>query len=139
MLNEKDINIISIYLDKSKIFTSFQNEKHTLYNYITNVLLNKICNRNNVENLNQPIEFIASQRETNRFLNDNFCKYIQDQVFKNHKIKINISIRTPHQEKCLQIADAVSWTIFRKLEHKDSSYLNLIKNKIIEEIPIFPK
>ena len=31
-LNEKDISIISIYLNKSKVYTKLQDEKHVLYN-----------------------------------------------------------------------------------------------------------
>lgn len=138
MLNEKDIDIKSIYLDKSKVFIPFHDEKHILYNYITNILLNEIYSNNNLTN-SDTFEVVASQRETNRFLNDSFCKYIQKQAFDNHKIKVKVSIRTPHQEKCLQIADAISWTIFRNLEHKDNSYIEIIKNKSIKETPIFPK
>lgn len=52
--------------------------------------------------------------------------------------KLEIEIKTPHQEKCLQIVDMASWAIFRKWEHQDESYYNLIKSKIIEERPLFP-
>ena len=38
----------------------------------------------------------------------------------------------------LQAVDFVSWAIFRKYEYGDDSYYNLIKNKIVEENPLFP-
>ncbi len=136
-INEKEIGILSIYLNKEKVYTRLQNEKHVLYNYVTNILLDRICTRK-IFPPNEQVVLVASQRETNRFLNDNFCQYIQSQTLNNHKINISVLIKTPKQEKCLQIADAIAWTLFRKKEHNDESYANLIKSKIIEEIPLFP-
>lgn len=34
--------------------------------------------------------------------------------------------------------DESGWSIFRKYEYGDDSYYNLIKNKIVEENPLFP-
>jgi len=81
---------------------------------------------------------IASRRETNKFLNENFRNYLNAQVKNRHKVNINISIKSPSGEKVLQAVDFVSWTIFRKYEYGDDSYYNLIKNKIVEENPLFP-
>lgn len=55
-----------------------------------------------------------------------------------HKIDVNIQIKTPSEEKALQAVDFVRWAIFRKYEYGDDSYYNLIKNKIVEENPLFP-
>jgi hypothetical protein len=137
MLNNKDIKIIYIYLNKKKVYTKLQNEKHVLYNYVTNILLDRICT-NGIIPTDRPIKLVASQRETNRFLNDNFSQYLQSQVVNNHKIDIEIIIKTPRQEKCLQIADAVSWSLFREIEHKDGEYIEIIKDKIVEKNPLFP-
>jgi len=38
----------------------------------------------------------------------------------------------------LQVVDFVCWTIFRKKEYADDSYWNIIKQKIVEESPLFP-
>ena len=84
------------------------------------------------------INFIASRRETNKFLNENFCGYLSSQITGNHKIELSVKIRTPQQEKCLQIVDMVCWSLFRKREHGDESYCNLIKSRIIEESPLYP-
>jgi hypothetical protein len=51
---------------------------------------------------------------------------------------MEVSIKSPHEEKSLQVVDFVSWAIFRKYEYGDDSYYNLIKNKIAEENPLFP-
>ena len=47
-------------------------------------------------------------------------------------------IKKSEEDKCLQAVDFICWAIFRKLEHKDDSYYNLIKDRIKEENPLFP-
>lgn len=41
-LSNRDISILCIYLNKEKVYTKLQNEKQVLYNYITNILLDRI-------------------------------------------------------------------------------------------------
>lgn len=138
MLVEKDCMIMSIYLNKAKVYTKLRDEKHVLYNYVTNILMDRIMTRKLVDTKG-PVYFIASQRETNKFLNENFKNYVVGQVKANHKFEeIKIEIATPSQEKALQSVDFVSWAIFRKYEFGDDSYYNLIKGKIVEESPLFP-
>ena len=136
ILSEKDVSIITIYLNKKKVYTKLQEEKHVLYNYVANILLDRLYAKKLIS-LNTPIHLIASRRETNKFLNDNFQNYLKNKVIVNHRLDIKIEIKSPHQEKCLQIADVVCWAIFRKYEIGDVIYYNLIKNKIIEENPLF--
>lgn len=88
--------------------------------------------------MTQQIYLVASRRETNKFLNDNFKNYLENQLHIKHKVKITIEIKSPTQEKALQVVDMVSWAMFRKIEHKDQSYALLLKDKIIEESPLFP-
>ena len=132
-----DCSIMSIYLNKKKVFTKLQDEKQVLYNYVTNILLDRIYTKKVVPN-NKKIELIASRRETNKFLNENFKDYLNRQVKSNHDGDMKVSIKTPSEEKSLQAVDFVSWAIFRKYENGDDSYYNVIKNKIIEESPLFP-
>lgn len=136
LLNKKDISVISIYLNKSKVYTKLQDEKHVLYNYVANILIDRIYTKKLIS-IVEPIILIASRRETNKFLNQNFCNYLSNQVVGNHKIKISIEIKTPKQEKCLQVVDFICWATFRKYEHKDETYSNLIKSKIVEESSLF--
>jgi hypothetical protein len=136
-LKEKDISIITIYLNKKKVYTKLQDEKHVLYNYVTNILIDRVCTKKLIPT-DQPIKLIASRRETNKFLNQNFCNYITSQVQNNHKLDIKVEIKPPHEEKGLQAVDFICWSIFRKIEHGDESYANLIKQKIVEESPLFP-
>ena len=126
-----------IYLNKKKVYTKLQNEKQVLYNYVVNILLDRIYTKR-INSVKNGIELIASKRETNKFLNENFKNYLNTQVKNFHKINIKIDIKSPHEKKALQAVDFVSWAIFRKYEFNDSSYYNLIKNKIVEENPLYP-
>lgn len=136
-LKEKDCSIMSIYLNKRKVYTRLQDEKHVLYNYVTNILLDRIFSKRFVPETKKII-LIASKRETNKFLNHNFSSYLNRKVTNTHNIKFTVYIKTPADEKSLQVVDFVSWAIFRKYEYGDEGYYNLIKEKIVEEHPLFP-
>ncbi len=133
---KENCQIMTIYLNKKKVFTRLQEEKQILYNYVTNILLDRIYSKKMISS-NLPIHLIASKRETNKFLNLNFKSYLIKQVNYRHKSPISIQIATPFQEKALQAVDFISWSIFRKYERKDATYYNIIKSKIIEENSLF--
>lgn len=137
LLTQEDIAIFSIYLNKRKVYTKLQDEKHVLYNYVTNILLDRLYTKKLVP-LDKKIHLVASKRETNRFLNENFQTYLQSQIESNHKLAIDIEIKPSHSEKCLQAVDFACWAIFRHRETNDESYKNVISSKIIEESPLFP-
>ena len=81
---------------------------------------------------------IASRKETNKFLNQNFKDYLEHQSSLNHDIKLKVEIKSPAEEKALQATDCISWAIFRKYEYGDDSYSNIIRSKIVEENPLYP-
>lgn len=135
-LNELDIKVMVIYLNKNKVYTKLQNEKNILYNYVTNILLDRIYSKKLVP-VNQHINLIASRKETNKFLNNNFRAYLSNQVSSNHSLDIEINIKTPYEEKGLQAADFLSWAVFRKYEYSDDSYYKLFRAKIVEENGLF--
>jgi len=129
-------SVIVIYLNKRKVYSKLQDEKQVLYNYVTNILLDRVCTKKLIP-IDEKISLIASRRETNKFLNQNFTAYLKNQVKNNHKLDIDIEIKSPTQEKSLQVVDMLSWSIFRKYEHGDESYYNIIKPNIIEENSLF--
>lgn len=135
-LSQKDIKIMTVYLNKSKVYTKLQNEKDVLYNFVTNILLDRICTKKLIS-IKETVILIASRKETNKFLNQNFKNYLLIQAKNNHKLKLEIEIKTPHEEKSLQAVDFVSWAIFRKYEYDDESYYEIIKEKIYEENILF--
>ena len=71
LLSKQNISIITIYLNKSKVYTKLHDEKHILYNYVTNILIDRIYTKKLIP-VTDTIELVASQRETNAFLNINF-------------------------------------------------------------------
>ena len=129
-------DIITIYLNKKKVYTKLQDEKSVLYNYVTNILLDRVYSKKLIPT-DEKVHIIASRRETNKFLNANFSSYLKNQAKNNHKVDIEIDILSPQAEKGLQIADIISWSIFRKYEHSDNTYYDLIKTEIIEENPLY--
>mgnify|MGYP001615995040 FL=1 len=128
---------MTIYLNKLKVYTRLQDEKQILYNYVTNILLDRIITKKLVDKTKR-IHLIASRRETNKFLNENFKNYLTNQARNNYRVDIKIEIKTPYEEKGLQAVDFISWAIFRKYEYGDDSYYNIIKEKIMEENSLFP-
>ena len=135
-LSSKDCLIMTIYLNKSRVYTKLQNEKDILYNYVTNILLDRIYTKKLVD-INKPIILIASRKETNKFLNLNFKNYLRQSAKSNHKLNLVVEIKTPFEEKALQAVDFASWSIFRKWQYGDENYYNIIKQKIAEENPLF--
>lgn len=136
-LAEQDVSILSIYLNKRKVYTRLQDEKQVLYNYVTNILLDRIYSKKIVP-ANVPIQLIASRRETSKYLNQNFKNYLEKQVKNNHSLDLRVEIMPHGNHQCLQVVDFVSWSLFRHREHGDDSYYNVIKSRIIEENPLYP-
>ena len=127
----------AIVLNKNKVYIDLQNQKNYLYNYTANVLLDRLHNKNLVRT-DEPVELYIDQKDTNKFLKNNFEKYLQDNLKKWGNQKIKIKIKPSHTEKCLQAVDFISWAIFRKYEQGDYEYYEIIKNSIVEENLLFP-
>jgi hypothetical protein len=132
LLLQIKLSIMIIYVDKSKIYTNLQNEKHILYNYITNILIDRIFTKKLIDK-DKNVILIASKRETNKYLNINFKDYLKNVIKNNHKLDIEVLIKTPAEEKSLQVVDFISWSVFRKYESGDSEYYKIIKDLIVEE------
>ncbi len=135
-VNKKDCSILVIILNKRKVYTKFNDAKGILYNYVTNILLDRLFRKRPIPS-QEPIVLIASRRETNKVLNQNFKSYLQQKITDKHKLKLQIEISNPSAEKSLQAVDFISWAIFRKYETGEDTYYNLISSKIIEEAPLF--
>ena len=85
-LAQRDCSIMVIYLNKDKVFTKLRDEKQVLYNYITNILLDRIYTKKVIP-IDKEIELIASRRDTNKFLNENFKDYLNRQIKNNNSHK----------------------------------------------------
>jgi len=135
-LADEDIYVLVIMLNKERVHIKLQDAKHALYNYVVNTLLDRLIRKRLFDD-NDTVEVVAAQRGTNRFLNDTFSEYLQRQTLQNHAIDISVSIQTPRDRKGLQMADLLAWSFFRKYEHGDASYVDIIEEKVIEESWLF--
>ena len=123
-LTEKNISIFLIYLDKAKFPTRLRNDMHRLYNSMAHALIERIYKEEGSLS-SKMITIIASRRETSTFINKTFRRFLQESV--------TVEIKTPQQEKCLQIVDFISWALFRKYEYHDEGYSKIIRGKIVFE------
>ncbi len=128
-------HIFVMCVDKRKVSVNLQNEKHTLYNFTVGVLLKRLYDTG-VLSTNKKVCLIASRRETNKLLNENFIAYLKKQV-KKHSGDMQITIQEPKEEKALQVTDMVSWAVFRKYEYRDDTYYSLLGNSIVEESMLY--
>ena len=78
--------------------------------------------------------------KTNRSLREDFDNHIRKRIReKNNTNKLIIKHENSQNEGCLQVLDFVSWAIFRSYEHKDFSFINVIKDKIVIKKEVFQK
>lgn len=125
---------MALILNKEKVYTRLQNEKHILYNWVVNFLINVLISKNILPK-DEKIFFVASRRETNKNLNENFVSYLKSQ--NENKLDIEFIIKTPYQEKGLQVVDVLSYAIYQKYENRNSDFYNIIKRLIIGEKYLF--
>ena len=124
-------DVVAICLDKRKVRARFRDEKHSLYNYVANLLLRHILMKK-LASETGIVRVVAARRETNKFLNRSFSERLKGRARDAYATDIEIDIASPSAEKSLQVADVVSWSIFRKYEHGDPSYRDMIRADIIE-------
>lgn len=129
-LAKLDIRITYNIINKPKQVIS--NNQHDLY---FSVIMWVIGNAERIESFENPdnpeIDIYISRRETSKSLNQRLINIVKG---INMKSRMNIYLKTPQQEKGLQAADFISWAIFRKFEHKDDTYFDIIKGKVFNSM-----
>jgi hypothetical protein len=131
-ISKLNIQIATIYIEKSNLSKKFDSKKHELYNYFSKALIDVVISKKIID-LKSNINIFAERRETSKFLNSNFKNYIKSELSNKHSLKFNIQIKLPSEEKSLQAVDFISWSIFRYFDRKDDMYYKIIKKKIILE------
>lgn len=131
-IQRKDCAIYAVVVDKKKFRAISTIQIHIIYNLVVNTLLELLYQSKVLSS--QAVHLIISQRETSAYLNTELRSYIR----KNHRSKqLTITIRPPHAEKVLQIADIISWTIFQKFEYGDDMFYRLIESKMTKPHTLF--
>jgi len=132
---EKDVSVYAMVLDKKHVNRDLRNKPDKLYNWVTKTLLKYVC-MSNVLDADRNL-LIASRRETNKLLNNDFCTYVQGQIGKLTPSNFVVKIACPHEEKCLQVVDCICWSIYRAWQNGDDSYEKLIETRVAKILRLF--
>lgn len=132
-----DVKIMTVVLNKSKVYVDLQEQKNYLYNYTANILLDRLHNSDILPN-GETIDLVVDRKDTKKALRENFINYLSSSMSKRRAENFTVTLHASHENKSLQAVDFVSWAIFRKYEKGDFEFYELIKNKIVDERPLFP-
>jgi len=129
-LATKDIKVTVMRLDKRKVFIA--GNPNDLYTSIVISLINRLY-ADGIFDSNEQINLIASQRNTSRILNKRFS----EDVLNTFGTRITVSIIKPADDKCLQATDFVSWAFWQKYANGDSTFVDLVADKILYEYEMY--
>ncbi len=132
----KDLKIVTIVLNKNKVHSNLQSKKNYLYNYTANIVLDRLINTK-IINKDKYIYLVVDRKDTKKNLQENFISYITEGMNIRQYNNFRMSLVASHEDKGLQAVDFISWAIFRKYEMNDCDFYDKIKDKIIEEKPLF--
>lgn len=132
-----DLKVLCVILNKQKVYVDLQNQKNHLYNFTANILLDRLHTKG-VLLKGEPIDLYIDRKDTKKQLRENFLSYLTTSMHNRRKESFSVVLHTSHENKSLQAVDFISWALFRKYEHGDYEFYELIKDKIIEERLLFP-
>jgi hypothetical protein len=127
-----DLRILVYLFSKEKISHRLQGDKHDLYRRIIALMIEKPIKE-------APGELFVDQRETNKLLNQKLEEVVYQVLAKKSSGHMKVFIKPSYEVKGLQVADIISWAIFRKYEYGDDTYYKMIENLIIWEHALFLK
>jgi hypothetical protein len=132
-----DLQVLCVVLNKEKVYVDLQNQKNYLYNYVANILLDRL-HQKDILPQDEHLDICFDRKDTKKNLRSNFTQYLETALKGKRNGNVSISLEASHNVKALQAVDFVSWAIFRKYEKGDYEYYELIKDKIVEENLLFP-
>jgi len=136
-LNEvQDLRVMCIILNKHKVYVDLQSQKNYLYNYTANILLDRLHTKE-ILSVNEPIHLYIDRKDTKKYLRENFVNYLSDSMKKRRDCRFEVQLHASFENKSLQAVDFISWAIFRKYERGDFEFYEIIKDKIVDERPLF--
>ena len=123
---------VVVVVEKKGVSLRSQENVHTLYGDMVIQLIKAILEMN-PDAVSQKLTVVASRRETNKHLNQMFCKQIQKWGSQECGVVIDVVITPPFRERGLQIADAIVWAVFQKHECKDGQWCEFFKSDLKEK------
>jgi hypothetical protein len=118
-------------LDKRKVLV--KGDPNELYANIIISLINRLYADGAISGT-EDITLIASRRNTSKSLNAKFAENI---ISHTKGSRINIEIVKPSDDRCLQAVDFVSWAFWQKYEKGDSTYADLLSEKVLHEYEMY--
>ncbi|MEX0918894.1 MAG: DUF3800 domain-containing protein [Candidatus Paceibacterota bacterium] len=132
-----DLKIMTVILNKQKVYVDLQNQKNYLYNYTANILLDRLHSSKILKD-GELIDLVVDRKDTKRSLRENFINYLTSSMGSRRKGGFKVKLHASHENKSLQAVDFISWALFRKYEHGDYEFYEIIKDKITDERLLFP-
>jgi len=132
--NTQAVQVYSYILEKPKVLPSKREEKDKFYidnlKFAIERLLDRLEIKRNFIIITDSLPVRSNKNNQIKALKEGTGDYL-----KNNKLKIRYDIfhHCSASSANLQIIDYISWAIFRKYEHSDGSYYDIIKKYILEE------
>lgn len=134
LLRMMDFEIGYVVIDKNYVKSELRDKPTKIYNYITvhyiitNVLARYTPNKI-IFTLDKSLSKIARKAYNNYFEDKLYWKALVEQGRIPPKYEVrHVDSR---DDECIQIADYIAGAAFRKFEHNDPKYYNLIRDKIV--------
>jgi hypothetical protein len=115
--------ICYIVLEKKKLFSYYlKHDKHKLYNYVAG----KLARHLSLDNVD--VELRIDKSKGKQLLQEDFNEYfIKNLKDSSRTGNVDIYHSYSHSWSGLQFADIISWACFKKFEHSNSEYVDIIK------------
>lgn len=127
-INNIDYEVSAIFLNKQNLHNipNFYNH-HILYDTLAAKLAETII-------VSSPTTIIVDRSKSKHEDIRNFNERFSSSLHNADGYLIDITHANSIKEKGLQIADIIAWSIFQSLEHDNSEFVDIIKNKNIIEV-----
>lgn len=138
-LSKRDIEIHAIICNKANIKHTLRNKKQSLYNYVCRLIVEPTT-INMVGEINLIVDKRTNKKSVRRSFDTYLHKMIKQKKFQigdDHTVNIKITHKESHNDRGLQAADFIANAIYRKFEHEDTQYYDIIKEKITTEKKLF--
>lgn len=124
-LSRCDCKISAIAVPKTRVREDLFKKNEKLYNYLYGQMMEHISLNTDI------VDITVDKKSGNRLLQEDFNQYIEMKLKgRNPNITVRIRHLESHASKELQAVDFVAWAVNRKYTHSESTYYELISDKI---------
>ena len=116
---------VAVVINKRNIGEQAQRDTHKMYCDFVVRLVDEAVQRS-PDIVDQGLVVVASRRETNKYLNQIFCEQVREWWNREYGVIVDVVITPPFRERGLQVADVVSWAVFRKYAFGDGRWCELL-------------